>query len=142
MGRWHEMEQFTAGKGKNFEGPICFQLKPATNGQPPEWCLPLDNVSDRIGPGAFGCMPFITHDLSTGQFTPATDFRFPYPFRHGSVLPITTAERKRLQSYSPLIPTLPSRTADGGLAHATAACDLTERPAFPRCHDLNLPGSK
>ena len=43
-------------------------------------------------------MPFITNDLSTGQFTPATDFHFPYPFRHGSVLPITTAERERLTS--------------------------------------------
>ena len=98
MGPWQEVKQFTAGKGKSFEGPICFQLKAATNGQPPEWCLLLDNVSDRIGPGAFGYMPFISHDLSTGQFTPTKDFRFPYPLRHGSVLPITAEELERLKS--------------------------------------------
>lgn len=98
MGPWQPVPQFTAGQGKNFEGPICYRLPYATNGQPPVWCLLLDNVSDRIGPGAFGYMPFISNDLSTGQFTPATGFSFPYPFRHGSVLPITTAERERLES--------------------------------------------
>lgn len=101
VGPWRAMPQFTAGTGKNFEGPICYQLKAATDGQPPLWCLLLDNVSDRIGKGAFGYTPFVTHDLSTGQFTPATDFRFPYPFRHGSVLPITTAEREALKSAYP-----------------------------------------
>jgi hypothetical protein len=101
MGPWREMPQFTAGKGKNFEGPICYRLKPAVRGQPPEWCLLLDNVSDRIGTGAYGYMPFISHDLSTGKFTPAKDFRFPYPFRHGAVLPITTAERERLKATYP-----------------------------------------
>lgn len=100
-GPWQEMRQFTAGQGKNFEGPICYRLKAATNGQAPEWCLLLDNVSDRIGRGAFGYMPFISHDLGTGQFTPAPDFHFPYPFRHGSVLPITTAERERLKAGYP-----------------------------------------
>jgi sucrose-6-phosphate hydrolase SacC (GH32 family) len=98
MGPWRAVEQFTAGKGKNFEGPISFQLKAATDGQPSEWVLLLDNVSDRIGSGAFGYMPFISQDPRTGQFTRATDFHFPYPFRHGSVLPITTAERERLKS--------------------------------------------
>lgn len=101
MGPWQEMPQFKSGQGKNFEGPICYRLKAAVNGQPPEWCLLLDNVSDRIGRGAFGYVPFITHDLSTGQFTPATDFHFPYPFRHGAVLPVTTAERERLKAAYP-----------------------------------------
>lgn len=98
MGPWQEVEQFSAGKGKNFEGPICFQLKPGTDGQPPEWCLLLDNVSDRIGPGAFGYMPFTSNAPKAGQFARASDFRFPYPFRHGSVLPITKAEMERLKS--------------------------------------------
>ena len=100
-GPWQEMRQFTAGQGKNFEGPICYRLKATTNGPTPEWCLLLDNVSDRIGRGAFGYMPFISHGLSRGQFTPAPDFHFPYPFRHGSVLPISTAERERLKSAYP-----------------------------------------
>ncbi len=101
MGPWQEMPQFTSGQGKNFEGPICFQLKAAADGKPPEWGLLLDNVSDRVGSGAFGYTPFVSHDLGTGQFTPATDFNFPYRFRHGSVLPITTAERERLKSAYP-----------------------------------------
>jgi hypothetical protein len=92
------MPQFTSGQGKNFEGPICFRLKAAADGEPPAWCLLLDNVSDRIGSGAFGYMPFVSSDLSAGQFAPATGFRFPYAFRHGSVLPITAAERERLKS--------------------------------------------
>jgi hypothetical protein len=101
MGPWQEMPQFTAGQGKNFEGPICFRLRAATDGQPPLWCLLLDNVSDRIGSGAFGYMPFVTQNLSTGKFTTAKDFYFPYPFRHGAVLPIATAERERLKSAYP-----------------------------------------
>lgn len=98
MGSWQEVEQFTAGKGKNFEGPICFQLKAAADGRPAEWCLLLDNVSDRIGPGAFGYMPFVSHDPGIGQFAPGTGFRFPYPLRHGSVLPITKEELERIKS--------------------------------------------
>jgi hypothetical protein len=101
IGPWTPMPQFTAGQGKNFEGPICFQLRAAASNQPPTWCLLLDNVSDRIGSGAFGYMPFLTDDLSSGKFTPATNFHFPYPFRHGSVIPITTAERERLKSVYP-----------------------------------------
>jgi len=100
-GPWQETPQFVSGKGKNFEGPICYQPKRATDGQPLEWCLLLDNVSDRIGPGAFGYMPFVTHDLSSGEFTPAKDFQFPYPLRHGSVLPITSTELERLKAAFP-----------------------------------------
>lgn len=101
MGPWQTVPRFTAGQGKNFEGPICFRLDAGASGRPPVWCLLLDNVSDRIGSGAFGYMPFTSTDPGSGQFTPATDFRFPYPFRHGSVLPITTAERERLKSAYP-----------------------------------------
>jgi hypothetical protein len=101
IGPWQDMPQFTSGQGKNSEGPICFRLNAAADGQPPVWCLLLDNVTGRTGAGARCYVPFVSNDLSTGQFTPATDFHFPYPFRHGSVLPITTAERKRLQSAYP-----------------------------------------
>jgi hypothetical protein len=101
MGPWQAVEQFTSGKGKNVEGPILYPCKAATDGQPPEWCLLLDNVSDRIGSGAFGYMPFVSREPGTGHFTPATDFQFPYPFRHGSVLTISAAERERLQAAFP-----------------------------------------
>jgi hypothetical protein len=73
-----------------------------TDGQPPEWCLFLDNVGDRVaGGGAVGYIPFVSHDPSSGQFTPASDFKFPYRFRHGSVLPITSEELQRLKSAYP-----------------------------------------
>ncbi|HEX2974096.1 MAG TPA: glycoside hydrolase family 43 protein [Tepidisphaeraceae bacterium] len=97
MGPWTAMPQFSLGQMKSMEGPICFRLNAAAGGQPAEWCLLLDNVGKRIGAGAAGYEPYVTHDLSTGQFTHATDFRFPYPFRHGAVLPITTAEFERLK---------------------------------------------
>ena len=101
MGPWQAMPQFTAGQGKTWEGPICFRLEATTAGEPPAWCLLLDNVSDRVGSGAFGYVPFLTRDLGTGRFTPATGFHFPYPFRHGSVLAVTAAERDRLKSAYP-----------------------------------------
>lgn len=97
-GPWQEMPQVTAGKMKEFEVPIWYLLTPAKNGQPPVWCLWMDNVGDRIGDGAFGYMPFLSTDLSSGQFTPATDFHFPYALRHGSVLPITNEEMARVRS--------------------------------------------
>ena len=98
MGPWQDLPQFTSGQGKNSEGPICFQLKATGNGRPPEWCLLLDDLSRS---GARCYMPFVSDDLSTGQFKPAIDFHFPYPFRHGSVLPISTEERERLKSAYP-----------------------------------------
>ena len=92
-GPWQEVEAFTVAKGINSEGPIFYQL-PAADGRPPEWCLMLDNLRGR----ARGYEPYITHDPSSGQFMPATDFKFPWRFRHGSVLPITTAELERLKA--------------------------------------------
>lgn len=103
MGPWDAMPQFSLGQMKNLEGPICFQLKAAADDQLAEWCLLLDNVGKRVGAGAAGYEPYVTHDLSTGQFTRATDFRFPYGFRHGAVLPITKAERERLKAAYPSI---------------------------------------
>ncbi len=98
MGPWQPIPQFTAGQGKQSEGPICYQLPTATKGQPPVWCLLLDDLQSN---GARFYVPYVSHDLNSGQFTPATDFHFPYPFRHGSVLPITTAELAGLKSAYP-----------------------------------------
>jgi hypothetical protein len=101
MGPWQDMPQFTSGQGKDSEGPICYRLGATAGGQPPVWCLLLDNLSGRTGPGARCYTPYVSNDLGAGQFTPATDFHFPFPFRHGSVLPITTEERERLKSSYP-----------------------------------------
>lgn len=105
LGPWKPVDGFTVGKGKNFEGPICFTLNEPNDGEKPTWCILLDNVSDRIGPGAFGYMPFISSDLPSGHFEPAKGFTFPYPLRHGSVLPISAEELERLKA------TYPNRSA-------------------------------
>ena len=97
-GPWQPLPQFSSGQGKNSEGPICYRLPAAGERQPPEWCLLLDDLN---ATGARCYAPYVSHDLSSGQFTPATDFHFPYPFRHGSVLPITSAELERLKSAYP-----------------------------------------
>ena len=39
----------------------------------------------------------VTEDLSSGQFKPGEGFKFPFKFRHGSVLPISAAEYERLE---------------------------------------------
>ncbi|MGN6369356.1 MAG: hypothetical protein ACTHN5_13945 [Phycisphaerae bacterium] len=97
-GPWQDVESYSAGVETNSEGPICFQLKPATEGEPAEWCLLLDNLRG----SARGYEAFTSHDPGSGQFTPAKDFQFPYRFRHGSVLPITTEELNRVEAAYPV----------------------------------------
>jgi beta-xylosidase len=40
----------------------------------------------------------VTSDLGDGQFAPTGDIKFPFHFRHGSVLPVTKQEYARLQA--------------------------------------------
>ena len=93
MGPWQDVPQSSPSKLVGYEGPACFLLEPAAVGKPATWCLLLDQYSRGTG-----CQPFVTHDLSSGQFTPATGFKFPFRFRHGAVLPITDAEMAALQT--------------------------------------------
>lgn len=93
MGPWQNVPQFSLSKLQGYEGPECYQLKPAADGKPATWCLVLDHYSK----GA-GYQPFVTDDLSGGQFTAGPDFSFPFRFRHGSILPISVAEYDRLQT--------------------------------------------
>ncbi len=93
MGPWQDMPEFSLSKVKGYEGPQCFLLEPASAGKLPTWCLLLDYYSK----GA-GYQPFISQNLSGGQFTPSSDISFPFRFRHGAVIPITTAEQDRLKT--------------------------------------------
>lgn len=91
MGPWEPVSGFSLAKLVGYEGPACFQIEPAASGKPATWCLLLDHYSK----GA-GYKPFLTRDLAGGQFTPASDMTFPFRLRHGTVMPITPAERERL----------------------------------------------
>lgn len=92
-GPWTNVAGFNLGKLIGYEGPACFLREPAANGKPATWCLMLDHYAEGRGYEAFLC-----HDLSSGVFEPATDVSFPFKFRHGSVLSLTEAEYRRIES--------------------------------------------
>jgi arabinoxylan arabinofuranohydrolase len=92
MGPWQEVADFSLGKLIGYEGPACFAIKPAAAGKGATWCLLLDYYSK-----GEGYKPFVTTNLAEGKFKAESGIRFPYRFRHGSVLPITDAEMKRLK---------------------------------------------
>jgi hypothetical protein len=92
-GDWREISDFSLRGLVGYEGPQCYLIEPGTPERPPLWGLILDHYLARRG-----YQPYVTHDLATGRFVPASGFRFPYPFRHGSVLPVTAGEVARLRS--------------------------------------------
>lgn len=92
MGPWRDVTEFSLARLQGYEGPECYPLKPAADGKPGEWCLVLDQYSKGTG-----YHPFITTDLASGKFEPGPDFRFPFHFRHGSILSLTAAEYAKLE---------------------------------------------
>jgi hypothetical protein len=95
-GPWKEIPSFSLARLFGHEGPECYLVEPASVGKPATWCLILDYYAKGLG-----YQPFVTHDLASGQFTPGEGFTFPYPFRHGSVIPISNAEYQRLEAAYP-----------------------------------------
>lgn len=93
MGPWEDAPAFSLATMKGYEGPQCFLLEPAAAGKPPTWCLLLDYYSK-----GQGYQPYVSNDLAGGQFTPVSDFKFPFRLRHGAVLPVTAAEFARLKA--------------------------------------------
>jgi hypothetical protein len=91
MGPWQNMTNFSLAKMRGYEGPECYQIKPAADGKPATWCLILDQYSKGTG-----YQPFVTEDLGSGQFKPGEDFVFPFKFRHGCALPVSAEEYARL----------------------------------------------
>jgi sucrose-6-phosphate hydrolase SacC (GH32 family) len=96
LGPWNDATNFSMAKIRGYEGPECFQIKAAANGKPATWCLILDQYSKGTG-----YQPFVTEDLGSGQFTQGEGFNFPFRFRHGSVVPVTEAERDRIKATYP-----------------------------------------
>jgi hypothetical protein len=92
MGPWNDVTNFSLAKVRGYEGPECYQIKPAADGKPATWCLILDQYSKGTG-----YQPFVTDDLSSGQFKPGEGFVFPFRFRHGCALPVSAAEYERLE---------------------------------------------
>lgn len=52
-----------------------------------KWCLLLDYFSK-----SQGYKPFVTSDITKGNFTAGTAFNFDGTYRHGTVMPITAEE--------------------------------------------------
>ncbi len=86
-GPWTDVSGFNLDKLTGYEGPQIYQLEPAGPGKPASWCLILDFYSK-----GQGYIPWTTDHLASGNFQPATGFKFPFRFRHGSVLPLTAEE--------------------------------------------------
>ncbi|MGC4030675.1 MAG: glycoside hydrolase family 43 protein [Tepidisphaeraceae bacterium] len=92
-GPWTDVPNFTLAKLQGYEGPACYRLSSAEPGKPATWCLLLDHYSK-----GEGYKPFLTTDLSAGQFKPAPDFKFPFKLRHGSILPVSAEELTKLEA--------------------------------------------
>jgi hypothetical protein len=91
-GPWKLISDFSLAKLLGVEGPECYPLKSTEPGKPPTWCL----VVDQFATGG-GYKPFVTADLASGKFDAAPGFKFPFHFRHGSILPVSAEELQRLQ---------------------------------------------
>ncbi len=94
-GPWEDVPEFTLSKLVGYEGPQIYQLEPAHNGQPAVWGLILDHYAK-----GRGYQPWTTHALERGDFQPGEGFQFPFKFRHGSVLPLSSEELARLEQHA------------------------------------------
>lgn len=75
-----------------YEGPTAFKL------QDGRWVLMLDYYGVQ-GEGQ-GYVPFVADDLKSGRFIRSEErFSFPYRFKHGTVLAITTEEYNRIRHH-------------------------------------------
>jgi hypothetical protein len=90
-GPWREISSFSLSRLQGYEGPQCYLLHPAADGKPATWCLVIDHYAR-----GRGYQPYITTDLAGGNFTEAPGFEFPFRFRHGSILPLSAEELRRL----------------------------------------------
>ncbi len=86
-GPWKDVDTYmlngTAGNTvTGYEGPTIYK----DNGSD-KWTLLLDYYSK-----SQGYKPFVTDDITKGDFKSASDFKFDATYRHGTVMPITQEE--------------------------------------------------
>ncbi len=95
-GPWTRVEAFDRSmdvleNGKH-EAPTAVKLADG------RWCLFLDFYG-ASGAGQ-GYIPFVADSLASGDFRRADEsFSFPYGFKHGTILPITTEEYERVKAH-------------------------------------------
>lgn len=89
-GNWKDVATYNLGDMTGYEGPTIYKI----NGED-KWCLLLDYFSK-----SQGYKPFVTSDITKGNFTAGTAFTFDGTYRHGTVMPITKAEYTRLLNKS------------------------------------------
>ena len=95
MSGWADVEAFSLGKLKGYEGPTCFMSEPPKAGRSAEWCLLLDKYST-----GDGYQSYETRDLASGNFQDGDRMDFPFhPVRHGTVIPVTRDELNRLKAH-------------------------------------------
>lgn len=92
LGPWSDVPGFSLSRLEGYEGPACYPVQSSTESGHPAWSLILDNYAR-----GRGYQPYVTIDLASGRFEPGEGFEFPFRFRHGSVIPITTEELHRLR---------------------------------------------
>jgi hypothetical protein len=92
-GPWSDVPGFSLATMQGYEGPAAFELKPASAGAPATWCLMLDYYSK-----GQGYKPFMTTDLASGKFTADNGIKFPFLFRHGSVMALSAEEYARVKA--------------------------------------------
>ncbi|KEZ45675.1 hypothetical protein SAPIO_CDS1445 [Scedosporium apiospermum] len=87
-GPWTKLgDRIGLNKMKAGEGPLIFR----NNVNPDKWHLWIDAYLD-----GGGYVPFETEDIESGKWTPSEGYKLPADPRHGSVVPITAAEREAL----------------------------------------------
>lgn len=80
------------------EEPEAYQAAVAYPLADGRWCLMLDYYGGESA--TQGYIPFLTNNIESGLFERADkEFSFPYRFRNGSVIKITTEEYGRIKSY-------------------------------------------
>jgi hypothetical protein len=92
-GPWSDVPEFSLTQLQGYEGPSAYLIDPGAAGKPPVWGLILDNYAKHRG-----YQPYVSQDIASGKFEPGAGFSFPFPFRHGAVLPVTADEFRRLQA--------------------------------------------
>lgn len=83
---WERVSTYNLDEMVGYEGPTIFKFH-----NEDKWCLMLDHFAEKKG-----YEPFITDDITKGVFTKNGECEFGEIYRHGSVIPITDAEYKKL----------------------------------------------